>query len=488
MRNILLTAFTFCLFASCSVTRQLEKSAKENVLQSEALQTAHVGISIFEPATGKYWYNYQGDKYFVPASNTKIPTCYAAMKYLGDSLVGLRYGFSDSIPSDYSILVFQPTGDPTFLHGDFKSHPVSVFFDTALPKFSHRTAIFDTIWKENSWGSGWSWNDYEESYMAERSSFPMFGNVVTIQPNKLSPLNINGHIGDKAIDLVKTQSSFFDTIINNQIRPWLYTIYEKIDSLYFPSLNWRIERDLSKNEYTLHRSANQFRTTQMPFVTNGSKTAEAILARTYNVRFGSIWPRVTKDEFGYACPDCKVVKVQIAKWNKIHSQPTDSLLKPMMNRSDNFFAEQSLLMASNEFLGLMNDAKIIDTILKTDFKDLPQKPRWADGSGLSRYNLFTPQDFVFILNKMKNEFGMARIKEIFPTGGEGTLSSYYKKDSTFIYAKTGTLSGVVALSGFLYTKSGKELIFSVLVNNHQGSATNVRRAVEKFIQGIRERY
>jgi D-alanyl-D-alanine carboxypeptidase/D-alanyl-D-alanine-endopeptidase (penicillin-binding protein 4) len=172
----------------------------------------------------------------------------------------------------------------------------------------------------------------------------------------------------------------------------------------------------------------------------------------------------------------------------VHSQPTDSLLKPMMHRSDNFFAEQSLLMVSNERLGVMNDAKIIDTILKTDFKDLPQKPRWADGSGLSRYNLFTPQDFVTILNKMKNEFGMERIKVIFPTGGEGTISSYYKADSGYIYAKTGTLSGVVAFSGYLYTKKGKLLIFSTLVNNHQAAATDVRRTIEKFIQGIRNRY
>ena len=139
-------------------------------------------------------------------------------------------------------------------------------------------------------------------------------------------------------------------------------------------------------------------------------------------------------------------------------------------------------------LGVMNDEKIIDTLLKTDFKDLPQKPRWADGSGLSRYNLFTPQDFVAILNKMNNEFGMERIKVIFPTGGEGTISSYYKADSGYIYAKTGTLSGVVAISGYLYTKKDKLLIFSILVNNHQASATDVRRAVEKFLQGIRNKY
>jgi serine-type D-Ala-D-Ala carboxypeptidase/endopeptidase (penicillin-binding protein 4) len=146
------------------------------------------------------------------------------------------------------------------------------------------------------------------------------------------------------------------------------------------------------------------------------------------------------------------------------------------------------LMVSNKLLGLMNDAKVIDTILKTEFKDLPQKPRWVDGSGLSRYNLFTPQDFVAILTKMKNEFGMDRLKNILATGGEGTISNYYKADSGYIFAKTGTLSGVVAFSGFLYTKKNKLLVFSVLVNNHQGSSAGIRRAVEKFLEGVRNGY
>ena len=145
-------------------------------------------------------------------------------------------------------------------------------------------------------------------------------------------------------------------------------------------------------------------------------------------------------------------------------------------------------MVSNTQLGYMNDEKIIDTLLKTDFKDLPQKPRWVDGSGLSRYNLFTPQDFVAILNKMKNEFVMERIKGILPTGGQGTISSYYKADSGYIYAKTGTLSGVISLSGYLYTIKNKLLIFSILVNNHQASATDIRKAEEKFLQGIRAKF
>ncbi|MBO9681742.1 MAG: D-alanyl-D-alanine carboxypeptidase, partial [Flavisolibacter sp.] len=186
--------------------------------------------------------------------------------------------------------------------------------------------------------------------------------------------------------------------------------------------------------------------------------------------------------------DSEIFEKKYSDLIPIHSQPTDSLLKPMMHRSDNFFAEQSLLMVSNELLGVMNDSKIIDTLLKTDFKDLPQKPRWVDGSGLSRYNLFSPQDFVFILNKMKTDFGMDRIKNILPTGNEGTLGSRFVTDSNYIFAKTGTLSGVVALSGFLYTKQNKLLIFSVLVNNHNASASGVRNAVEKFIHGIREKH
>ena len=83
---------------------------------------------------------------------------------------------------------------------------------------------------------------------------------------------------------------------------------------------------------------------------------------------------------------------------------------------------------------------------------------------------------------------MDRVKLVFATGGEGTISSYYRADSGYIYGKTGTLSGVVAFSGYLYTKKGKLLIFSTLVNNHQASATEVRKAVEKFLQALREKY
>ena len=437
---VLLTSYI--LLASCSIQQRISKTAKQ-VINDSSLLTAHIGISIYESASGKYWYNYQGDKYFVPASNTKIPTCYAAMKYLGDSLTCFLVGENDTL------ILIQPSGDPTFLHSDFKFQPAVEFLRNSKKKIY----TTDINWKSEALGSGWSWNDYNESYMAERSPAPIYGNVLK-------------WIQEKENGMESTIYSIPE--INWPVN---FNINEKAKT-------FAVKRKIGANEFELIQGSEKYKEVYTPFVTHGIRSSIELLRDT----IGKTIPLMTED-FG----DKLYKKLELNLYY-IKTQLTDSLLKPMMHRSDNFFAEQSLLMVSNKRLGIMSDEKIIDSLLQTDFKDLPQKPRWVDGSGLSRYNLFTPQDFVSILNKMKNEFGMERIKVILPTGGEGTISNYYKVDSNYIFAKTGTLSGVVALSGYLYTKKGKLLIFSTLVNNHQASATAVRRTLEKFIQGIRDRF
>jgi len=429
----------YLLLASCGITKQISKSAKNNVINDSSLVNAHLGISIYEPATGKYWYNYNGDKYFVPASNTKIPTCYAAMKYLGDSLVGMR---SDVV--GHTLRLF-PTGDPTFLLSEYKYQPVLDFFK-AYPQ--SEITITTHAWQEQPLGSGWAWNDYQEYYMAERSFMPVYGNMVIFSGTIDHPLVSPGSIIDSIIIEKSNSGSYLKAV----------------------------ERSRTGNIFKLTGGNEKPLNHAITFDTKNGESIKQLLQDTLGAVIRFLNPADLSWDY-------------VKTTKSIKSQPTDSLLKPMMHRSDNFFAEQTLLMVSNERLGVMNDEKIIDTLLKTDLRDLPQKPRWVDGSGLSRYNLFTPQDFVAILNKMRNEFGMERIKEILPTGGTGTISNYYKADSNYIFGKTGTLSGVVAFSGFLYTKKGKLLIFSTLVNNHNNSSsTGVRRAIEKFIQGLRDKY
>lgn len=424
----------FQFLIGCSASKQISRQAKNNVLSDPAFLSAHTGISIYEPATGKYWYNLQGDKYFVPASNTKLVTCYAAMKYLGDSLVGIKYSEQNN-----KIIIYG-AGDPTFLHPDFTQQKVFDFL-----KNTNKQIVFDNLsWNEKIWGAGWSWDDYSDYYMPERSALPVYGNIV----------RIGNHVSDPVV-----VPAFFKADIE---------IDSSLNRNLFPKT---VRRYFLKNHFTVTEGRPDEHYTETPFHTNDS-----IIIQLLN---DTLHKSITLADITSNVEKSKVIE--------LYSRPTDSMLKPLMYHSDNFFAEQTLLMVSDKLLGTMNDEKIIDTLLKTDFKDLPQKPNWVDGSGLSHYNLFSPQDFIMILNKMKNEFGMDRIKSIMETGGTGTIKNYYKADSGFIYAKTGTLSGVVAFSGFLYTKKNKLLIFSTIVNNHNSSSANIKKAIEKFIQEVRNK-
>lgn len=426
------------LLSSCSISKQLKKSADTNLLNQPGLQNAHIGIAVYDVAAEKYWYRYNSNKYFIPASNTKIFTCYAGIKYLGDSLAGIKYA------NTANGIVLQPTGDPTLLHADFKTQPIIQFLqNTTAPLF-----ISAANWKEDALGFGWAWDDYNSSYMAERSPLPVYGNLVNwIQDIDTAAENISA------------------SIYSNPEVNWKV----KFNSTSQPRFN--VERKRDENVYIITEGKEPHKELAVPFLTNTLDAALELLPDT-------IGKAITITE----------ETISPAAFKTIYSQPTDSLLKPMMHSSDNFFAEQVLLMVAAKQLGYMNTAAIIDSLLKTDLKELPQQPRWADGSGLSRYNLFTPEDFVWLLQKIKNNYSWQRITQIFATGNQGTLTNYYKENTGKVFLKTGTLSGQVALSGYIITNKNKILLVSVLVNNHQTSATKVRRAVEKFIQHIITQY
>lgn len=423
------------IFASCSVSKQISRQANTLLLKDSAIAQGHIGISIFEPATGKYWYEHNAEKYFVPASNTKLFSLYAGMKYLGDSLNGFQiHETADSI-------YFKANGDPTFLLPEYKNQ---LFLDH-LKKSGKKIAYsFDQKQLFKGPGRGWAWDDYQSYYTAERSQMPVYGNIVTFS------------VKDKKL----------------QALPSLFLTEELSLQLQAFEGKYYLGRRKDENKFFADKSSSLFTKDEIPFITDASQTiAISILEDALQLSRQSI-------SIGQTSSAYKNFKTQAA----------DSMFKPMMHRSDNFFAEQTLLMTSNAVLGYMSERAIVDTILKGPLAGIPQLPRWVDGSGLSRYNLFTPQSLVWLLQKLQNEFGMQRMQNILPTGGEGTLSSYYKDESGFIFAKTGTLSNNCALSGYLITKKNKLLIFSVLANNYQTSATPVRRAVEKFLKGLREQY
>jgi D-alanyl-D-alanine carboxypeptidase/D-alanyl-D-alanine-endopeptidase (penicillin-binding protein 4) len=437
------------LSASCSLEQRVARSVKARFLKDTLLANAHAGIGFYDPAKGRYVYRDQADRYFVPASNVKIVTCYAAMKLLGDSLQGIEWSETDTS------LILHPTGDPTLLHPDFPKQPVAEFL-----KESDKPLYLDlSSWQTTALGSGWSWGDYNEYYLAERSPLPVYGNVVKWFQTA-GPKERPTHPGD-TVDVFVYSEPEVD---------WQVDFTAPSSTGVF-----HVQRDRDANRYRITEGRERSAVREVPFVTGVADAALELLKDTLGRSVGLYEPSEGRPGL-----DPKIRRV-------MHSRPTDSMLRPMMVRSDNFFAEQTLLMAGRSLTGRLDDEEATGRIAKTLYGGLPQPPRWADGSGLSRYNLFTPMDMIWILDRMRSEFGMERIQGLLPTPGIGTLRSYSGRLKGSLYAKTGTLSGVVALSGFLRTRKGRWLVFSILINNHRRQSQEMRTLIERLLLEVWEK-
>ncbi|MFM7838059.1 MAG: D-alanyl-D-alanine carboxypeptidase/D-alanyl-D-alanine-endopeptidase [Chitinophagaceae bacterium] len=423
-------------FGACSTSLNIGKAVRRTLLADSVLQSSHVGVVFFDPSQQKEIFSYNGQHYFTPASNTKIITCYAAMKLLGDSLPGLLYAKTDEG------IYIRGTGDPTLLQEDYRQHPVLAF----LRQQRSPLYLLSDNWHTPALGRGWSWEDYNESYMTERSAFPVYGNVLHWYQQR----DTDGRAGFYSVP-----PSTWDTA---QLAPQ-------------EEQSFSVERDRDQNRFTIRPGKETSANQQVPFCTNGVSSTVTLL----------------RPLLGTSLIEVPANRLSSAPFTLLRSQPTDSLLRIMMFRSDNFFADQSLLMVSQQLLGKMDEQRVIDTLLHSLLADLPQQPVWVDGSGLSRYNLFSPRDIIRVLEKMQAEFPWSRLQTLFPTGGQGSLSNLYLQEKGAIYAKTGTLGGVVALSGYLQTRKGKWILFSILVNHHTGSAAHVRQLIQRCLRQARSR-
>ncbi|MEY3114273.1 MAG: D-alanyl-D-alanine carboxypeptidase/D-alanyl-D-alanine-endopeptidase [Bacteroidota bacterium] len=427
LKLLFIAVATVMILSACSV-----RQAQKTLLNSEGVKGAHVGIAIYNDSKEQWLSKYQSDHYFTPASNVKILATYLGLQFLGDSLPGWK------MAENADTLFLMPLGDPSFMHPEFKYQPV---VDIIKNTNKQVVIVGNNQDQFEIFGSGWSWADYAEDYQPERSRMPIYGNVVHFYQS------------NKKLEAIKP-FYFFKDIVD------LGKAEEK---------NW--SRSRTGNRFFTTNENNKSKYFQVPFSQEDMPMVKAL--------------ELLNDTLGKKISFQKQSTLPATSYKTIKTVPTDSLLKIMMLRSDNFYADQIVLMASEQLFGKMDDAALLDSTKKLFFADLPQKMRWADGSGLSRYNLNTPENYIAILQQMHSKFGEARVKNIFEKGGEGTISAYYKNFPGTMYAKTGTLGGQVALSGFIYTPKQQKLYFSVLVANHMSpSSTQVRRAVETYLTKV----
>lgn len=426
-------ALGLILTAGCSVSHRIRRDAERHILSLSPLQHAWVGICVYDADKNKFLYSHDARKYFTPASNTKLYSFYTGLSLLGDSTTGVRYQIRDDT------LYICGTGDPSLLHPDFPVQPAFRFLQrSTLP-----IVLTTPVNLNDPYGPGWPWGDYNADYQPERSPMPLYGNVVRF------------------------------TVENHRLKaspPW-FGEREEIDTS-IRARSFYVVREPDSNLFRYHAvAANDSGIQEVPFMVRRGRTTAALLADTLG--------RPILFEPGLRLP---------GEWKTVPNVPLDSLFRHMMYRSDNFYAEQTDEMASLRLFDTISTRRLIRYMLRHRLKDLPDPPRWVDGSGLSRYNLFTPADMVTILKKLYTDFPAARIDSILPTGGRGTLSHLYLDMAGSIFAKTGSLSNNVALSGCLLTRKGHMLIFSILINHCVCPLQVGRLAMQAFLHQVWARY
>lgn len=422
-----------CLFVLTSCSSVSKRGLFKTLREQEKAFQHHVGFVLYDVEKEKT-ISYKGDHYFTPGSNTKIITLFSSLNLLGDSLRALRYQYSGDS------LIFWGTADPSFLFTKTHSNNIALSFlkeAAKTKKLYYSASNFNTT----SLGKGWAWDDYGDYYYAERSPLPLYGNCV----------------------------HFFVDNTGYEIMPKKFSVTQQQDQ----SNKHKVVREPNgaDDRYTVYSSRSiQSAMFEIPFKTSAEKTAR-LLSDTLHEKVTVINRPIRGN-------------TQILK-----SVPVDSAYKVMMKESDNFIAEHLLLQCADVLSDTLQPEIAIKYTQKNLLKDLPDRLVWVDGSGLSRYNLFTPGSVVEVWKKI---YGMVPRERLFPllaTGGEeGTLKNYFINKPPYIFGKTGTLSNNHALSGYLVTKKGKIYIFAYMNSNYVKPTKEIRLAMESLLKTIYENH
>lgn len=422
------------LFQGCAANRQLTKKLNGFLKYSVILNDHLVGFALSDLDKQKIIYEKEADKYFIPASNTKLFTFYAGLKIIGDSIPALRY-----IEKGDS-LIFWGTGDPSFLEGRLKGLNALNFLKSQGKKLFFSSGRYTG----NSYGQGWAWDDYSDPTQAEINELPLFGNLITVKETGAEISVYPAHFKDCFTkDSLKSAKAF------------------------------TVERKVDQNEFTYPvMPVPQNYLQQIPYRTSTATTLN-LLADTLKLPIG-------------------LVQMDMPLSAKtIFSIPAEQAYREMLLTSDNYIAEQLLLVYSNQLQAKLSGTDAIKYILEKYLKDLPNKPRWVDGSGMSRMNLFSPRDMIMILQLIDKEVhNREKLFGMLPAGGKsGTLKNAYPKNNQpYVFAKTGTFSNNYNQSGYLVTKTGRILSFSLMNNNFIAPLAQIKAEMARMIIFIHDNF
>jgi D-alanyl-D-alanine carboxypeptidase/D-alanyl-D-alanine-endopeptidase (penicillin-binding protein 4) len=428
------------------------KSKLDKVLKNKYFDTCLVAIQVEDLTTNKTLYKKNEKLLLRPASNMKVITSSSGLLFLGpDYKFETELYYDGYVSSDtlYGNLFVVGGCDPDFVTQDLytfvdaiRSLNVSVINGNIYGDVSFKDSLY--------WGKGWMWDDDPSS-----------------DAPYLSALNIN----DNCVEV--TYDGENDEVKLNPETNYVSVIQIYNDKKLTIDRNW-LER---KNEIIINGNAEGKTYSAKVNVLNPAKyflTVFSEVLDSNNIKLtGNIEIQKLLSDADFLTSVSRKYSDVIINLNKT---------------SDNLSAEMTLYALADKYSGKPATAdsgvqflnQLVDSVGLE-----PKDYRFVDGSGVSHYNLVSAELLVSILKYFyKEKPGLFEILyNSFPIAGiDGTLENRTRKTKAEnnVHAKTGTLSGVSTLSGYLTNKKKHTIAFSILMQNFVGSASKAKKLQDEI--------
>jgi len=419
------------------------------------------GIIVENIDEDKMLYRLNDDKYFIPASNTKLLTTATFL---------LKFGVDFTINTPVYIkrngekieeLIIWGKGDPSLEKSDLETIVEKI--KELNINYIKKITLIESKLTEYPINNSWEFSDLYFYYAVPVNSLILDENTVTLT---LSPNQVNERVVLKWSNELAGKQWL---IINEGI-----TVNEKEkDTISLNPLGLEAKLKIMGN-----LSVNNSEDNWWLSIPNPSQyfqdSLEDILAKN-QIKVGEV--NIINEGKNFNLEDADLLL-------EFQSPNSQKLVTVTNQDSNNLYAEILLnYLTGDGDDKFTSQKKILEElgISKNDY-------RLKDGSGLSRQNLVTPQSLVALLKLMeKTNYGDTFRNSLSLAGVNGTLKNRFQNDDNIkgnLWAKTGTLTGVSALSGYLYIKGKDRLIFSIIVNNSPSSGKDLRDTIDNLVKTL----
>lgn len=432
-------------------------SAIDTILADPRFTGSMVSVAVRDANTGEALYERNVGQRLNPASNMKLFTSAAAMDALGPD-----FRFTTDVLASGPLrggqlgspLYLRGGGDPTMLAEDY-AELASQLYDAGVRRVQGDVVADDAYFDGIPLATAWSWDDEPFYYSAVTSA-------LTVAPNTDY---------DSGTAIVETSAGAVGSAPAVQLQPRtdaVEVVNQATTGAAGSANTLSVEREHASDKVFVTGSIPSGASTNQEWVTVPDPTTYAADVFTRALRAEGIQVGGTVRE-GSTPDGARVLATH-------HSMTLQELLTPFMKLSNNMHAEALVKTMGRESGGAGSwpaGLAVVRSYAQSQGVD-NGVVRISDGSGLSRFDLLTTDAVADLLVAVKQEPWFQAWYDALPIAGNpdrftgGTLRSRMRNTAAAdnLHGKTGSMTSVTALSGYVSNADGRELVFSMISNNY----------------------